>query len=141
MSTEILTRSQIPENETWNLQDLFLNFENWEANFSKLPAENELETLLNQKFKGKLGESPQVLFECLQYKDSVSRKLENLYVYAHLRQSEDVENTQSSEKCGKIDNTMALLSSKFSFIEPEILTTSFITRNAIYFVFLKKLVP
>ncbi|MES2614255.1 MAG: oligoendopeptidase F [Bdellovibrionota bacterium] len=124
MSTEILSRNLVPEAETWNLQDLFLNFDSWDDNFSKLPSEDSLETFLNERFKGKLNQSPSVLFECLQHKDFVFRQLENLYVYAHLRQSEDVENAQSSEKCGKIDNTMALLSSKFAFIEPEILTIS-----------------
>lgn len=122
MTTDILSRSQVPEIETWNLTDLFLDFDDWDKKFSQLPSEKDLEAHLEQKFKGKLNSSASILFECLQYKDELSRKLENLYVYAHLRQAEDVENTQSCEKCGKIDNTMAILSSKFSFIEPEILS-------------------
>ncbi len=122
MTNQILSRSEINEEETWNLKDLFLDFNDWEAHICKLPSDKNLEQELQQKFKGKLNQSPEILFQCLQYRDSLSRKLENLYVYAHLRQTEDVENALSSEKCGKIDNTMSLLSSKFSFMEPEILT-------------------
>lgn len=122
MTIDILCRKQVPEDETWNLKDLFLDFNDWEQKLSQLPSESNLESHLNKTFKGKLGHSPQILFDCLQYRDLISRQLENLYVYAHLRQTEDVEDTESSEKSGKIDNIMALLSSKFSFLEPEILT-------------------
>jgi oligoendopeptidase F len=122
MNTEILTRSQIPTTQTWDLSDLFRDFDHWEQELSKLPAPSALESTLIEKFKGKLKLNSQTLYDCLQFRDNLFRKLENLMVYAHLRQTEDVEDQISNEKCGKIDNLMAALSSQFAFIEPEILT-------------------
>lgn len=122
MKEEIISRSQVPESQTWDLSDLFSNFENWEKNLSELPSDKNLELILAERFKGKLSQSPDILYECLKYRDNISKKIENLYVYANLKLSEDVENGESNEKCGKIDNLMSLLTSKFSFLEPEILS-------------------
>lgn len=124
MTERILSRAQVQAEETWDLTDLFTDFSHWQKAFSELPKPNELEALINEKYKGKLGQSPQILFECLQFKDSLSRKLENLYVYANLRNAEDTAEKISNECSGKIDHAMSQLMSLFAFLDPEILTLS-----------------
>lgn len=115
-------RSEVSEQETWDLSDLFNNFESWETKFASLPNEIVIENIINTKFKNKLSHSPEILFECIQYRDNLNRTLENLYVYASLKSTEDTENTQATEAVGKIENKIAMLNSKFAFINPEILS-------------------
>lgn len=114
-------RSQVPTEETWNLDDLFKNFADWQKHFDSLPTVEDLKTTLISRFKNKLHTSSEILFECLQFKDTLFRKIENLYVYANLRSTEDVSNNESNEFCGKIANKMSQLHAEFAFLEPEIL--------------------
>ncbi len=119
---KIKNRTEVPHEETWDLTDLFKDFTDWEKNFMALPKEEEIEKAIHQNFKNKLSESPKILLNCLLFKEELSRKLENLFVYASLRSTEDTSNTQATEAVGKIENKMSLLTSKFAFMNPEILT-------------------
>ena len=117
----IKKRHEVATQETWDLSDLFVNFDDWEKNFLQLPTEVELEKEIQNKYKNKLSTAPDVLLNCLKFQESLSRKLENLFVYASLRSTEDTGNNKATEAVGKIENKMALLTSKFAFLNPEIL--------------------
>ena len=121
-SQTIKKRSEILNEETWDLSDLFKNFEEWESKFASLPNETVIENEIKTKFKNKLSQSPEILLECLQYREKLNRILENLYVYASLRSTEDTSNTIATEAVGKIENKMAALTAKFAFMNPEILS-------------------
>ncbi|WGL60255.1 oligoendopeptidase F [Pigmentibacter sp. JX0631] len=121
---KIKNRNEINIEETWDLSDLFQDFDIWEKNFKSLPSEEEVENIIQEKFKNKLAIKPDILFECLQYKENLSRKLENLFVYAQLRSTEDTSNNRATEAVGKIENKMANLTAKFSFMNPEMLEIS-----------------
>lgn len=114
-------RADVPVAETWNLDDLFKDFTDWQKHFDSLPTVEDLQKTLTSKFKSKLHTSPELLFACLQFKDALFRKIENLYVYANLRSTEDVANNEANEFCGKIANKMSQLHAEFAFLEPEIL--------------------
>lgn len=120
-ANHIQQRKDVDSQETWDLSDLFKDFKTWQTAFASLPSTEELDAELNHKYRGQLAKSPQTLFSCLQFKDELSRKLENLYVYANLRSAENVADTEANETCGKIENKMAALLSLFAFLEPEIL--------------------
>ena len=119
---KIKNRNEVLNEETWDLTDLFKDFADWEKHFSSLPKEEEIENIVNEKFKNKLSQSPKILLECIEFKETVSRKLGNLFVYASLRGTEDTSNTKATEAVGKIESKMSLLTSKFAFMNPEILT-------------------
>ncbi|MBX9704583.1 MAG: oligoendopeptidase F [Silvanigrellaceae bacterium] len=119
---KIKTRGLVSTEETWDLTDLFYDFQSWEKNFAALPSIEELCKVIEKKYKNKLSTSPDCLYECLQFRDELSRKLENLFVYASLRCAEDVANQQSNGILGKIEIKMSSLLAQFSFLEPEILT-------------------
>lgn len=121
-SNTIPKRKDVSEEETWKLDDLFKDFNEWEKSFQELPDAQTLNKLLEEKFKNKLGESPSKLYECLTYRDELSRKLDNLYVYANLRAAEDVSNKEANEFTGRIDFKSSEIYSQLAFIEPEILT-------------------
>ena len=121
-SNTIPKRKDVSEEETWKLDDLFKDFNEWEKSFQELPDAQTLNKLLEERFKNKLGESPSKLYECLTYRDELSRKLDNLYVYANLRAAEDVSNKEANEFTGRIDFKSSEIYSQLAFIEPEILT-------------------
>ena len=122
MSVNLLPkRKDVSKEETWLLDDLFLDFKDWEKTFQTLPDTESLKKELEDNFKNKLHQSPEKLLECFQYRDELSRKIENLYVYANLRASEDIADTEANEYCGRIDVRSSELNSQFAFVEPEIL--------------------
>lgn len=120
-SQKIKQRSEVAIDETWDLSDLFKNFYDWEEHFKQLPSEIEVENTIQTKFKNKLSQNPEILFNCLKYKEELSRKLENLFIYANLKSTEETTNTTATEAVGKIETKMSILTSKFSFLNPEIL--------------------
>ncbi len=122
MTSAIVQRNQVPQASTWNLDDLFANFDDWKRNFELLPQPAEVEDHLARLFRGKLGQSPQLVYDVLSYRDGISRKLVNLYVYAHLRNAEDVGDSTSVVNLGKISNAYSQLMAHFAFIDPELLT-------------------
>ena len=117
---QINKRNEVDLSETWDLSDLFSDFESWLKFFEKLPAENELKKILDTKFRNQLKTSPEIIHECFQFKDNLMRQLENLYVYANLKLSEDVADNRANEFCGKISSKLASISALFSFLEPEL---------------------
>ncbi|MGY3804937.1 oligoendopeptidase F [Pigmentibacter ruber] len=121
---KIKNRNEINIEETWDLSDLFTDFKDWEENFKKLPTEEEVENVIQEKYKNRLAIRPEILFDCLKYKENLSRKLENLFVYAQLKSTEDTSDNHATEAVGKIENKMANLTAKFSFLNPEILNIS-----------------
>jgi oligoendopeptidase F len=122
VTTAIPPRHEIPLEKTWNLTDLFADSVAWKLGFDGLPSPTEVEEHLAVHFKGKLARSPDLVFEALNYRDKLSRRLINLYVYAHLRNAEDVGDSESSVNLGKVSNAYSALMSHFAFIDPELLT-------------------
>ncbi len=87
--SEVLTRQQVPVEETWNLETIYSNDEAWESDFQAL--KEKVPALIG--FKGRLGESAETLYEALQLRDDLSRQLHKLYTYAHMRYDEDTSNS------------------------------------------------
>ncbi len=121
MTSSIKARNEIPAEQTWNLDDLFQSFEDWQVALNALPSVEEVSSKLDGDFKGQLGRSPQKIFEVLQYRDGLLRKLVNLYVYASLRNSEDVSVAESAKNLGVISNLYSSLLAPFAFVDPELL--------------------
>ena len=74
-------REEVPVELTWDLTTIFKDDEAFETAFSELQAELPKVTA----FKGKLNQGPEVFLEALEAVFSISRKLELLYVYSHLK--------------------------------------------------------
>jgi oligoendopeptidase F len=109
-------RDEIPDDQKWDLTPLFESVEAWEKLYSR--TENELESYLS--FKGKLGDSLTVLTEALEFHISVSRRVEKLYTYAHLKSDEDKSNQFYLGLYQRVINLITRTSELSSFITPEI---------------------
>lgn len=110
-------RGEINTEYTWNLESIFAQNSEWEAQYQRLSQ--RLPDL--EKLQGSLAESGKALFTVLQTRDEVFEKLEVLYVYASLHRDED---TTNSTYQGIYDRAMQLyvrITTAVSFIEPEIL--------------------
>ena len=115
-SQKIPLRSEIASNDQWDLTPLFESDQAWETHFSETGGKLDG----YQTFKGRLLESPEQLANGLDFHMEISRAIENLYTYAHLKNDEDKTN---SGYTGMMDRAMGLFTSVSecgSFIDPEI---------------------
>ncbi|MCK7605606.1 oligoendopeptidase F [Geobacillus stearothermophilus] len=110
-------RSEIPVEETWRLEDIFPTDDAWEQEFQQVKA---MIPKLGE-YKGRLGQSPEVLYEALQYQDEVSMRLGKLYTYAHMRYDQDTTNSFYQGLDARAKSLYSEASSAMAFIVPEIL--------------------
>ena len=82
-------RSEVPEEYTWDLSDLFENDEAWQAAYEKAARFVEL----SASYCGKLGESAETLLSYLQMSDEAGLELEALAGYAMRHADEDTSNS------------------------------------------------
>ena len=113
-------REEVPVELTWDLTTIFKDDEAFETAFSELQAELPKVTA----FKGKLNQGPEVFLEALEAVFSISRKLELLYVYSHLKNDQDTANTTYQGLYGRAGALYAQVSEAVSWFEPELLTLS-----------------
>jgi len=115
-SKKIPLRSEIAKGDQWDLTPLFESDQAWETYFTE--TSGKLDGY--EAFKGCLLESPEQLANGLDFHMEISRALDNLYTYAHLKNDEDKTN---SSYTGMMDRAMGLFTSvseRGSFIDPEI---------------------
>jgi oligoendopeptidase F len=112
-----LTRSEVPEELTWNLKDLFVSDEAWEAELASIDADISAVS----QYKGTLGQGSKTLLSCLSAQEQVSMKLIKAFTYASLRQSADGTDPINQANSAKISALRTKVSAALSFIDSEIL--------------------
>ncbi|MDQ0268724.1 oligoendopeptidase F [Cytobacillus purgationiresistens] len=110
-------RSEIAVEETWRLEDIFASDEDWDKEYH---AVKELMPGV-EKFKGKLHESADTLFEALQYQDHILSRLVKLYTYAHMRYDQDTTNSFYQGMDDKVKGLYSVAGSQLAYIVPELL--------------------
>lgn len=111
-------RSDIEAKYTWNLADLFANDTEWNEAFTT--AEKLIAASAN--FEGKLADSPESLFKCLEARTELSMLCDELYQYAKLNQDLDSRVSKYQEMCERAAMLASRASAAFAFIEPELLS-------------------
>ena len=122
-STErIRERTEISLEDQWNLPVLFPSIQEWEKEFDSIyespnfPHWPKLQTM-----RGHLREGAENLKEILDISCSLSRKLEKLYTYAHLRHDEEITNDVHKSAFQRISSLLYDFQQECAWIEPEIL--------------------
>ncbi len=111
------SRSEIPAQYKWNMQDMFASDELWEEEASQLlELAKEIEG-----YQGKLGESAATLLAFLKKTDELSYYAERVIVYAGQKYHEDTTVAKYQGYSAKADNISVAVSGAMSFMEPEIL--------------------
>jgi len=109
-------RKEVAAEHQWDLTPLFDADEKWEALFAE--TESDLEGY--PSFRGRVGESAAVLKEAIEFDLSVSRKIERLYTYAHLKSDEDKSNDRYLAMLQRVVGLHARAAEQSSFMTPEI---------------------
>ena len=113
------SRSEVPEKYKWDLSDFFKNDKEYNEEFNTLKKEIEEA----KKYVGCTKDSKK-LFEFLKYYIEIDNRLENLSLYAYLKNDEELGKKENIERT----NTIQLLYNDFlnyiSFFEPELISLS-----------------
>ena len=112
-----LTREDISEEAKWDLNGLYLKESLWQEDIKKL----EKDLAGYESFKGTLASSAENIKSCLEFDVSISRAIEKLYTYAHLRNDEDKTNSQNQSNFEKIVRLHTLAAQASSYIASELM--------------------
>lgn len=114
---EVLTRQDVDVSETWNLESIYASNEAWEEEFESVKA--MLPLLV--EYKGRLGQSADSLYEGLQLRDEVSRRLYKLYTYAHMRYDENTADSFYQAMNDRARTLASQIGATLAFMTPELL--------------------
>jgi oligoendopeptidase F len=119
-------RSKVKPHDTWDLGTLFKSDAEWEAAFARW----EKQIPGYAKFRGKLGESAEMLAACLKFDAALDRLAERISVYAYLKTTEDTANSDYQRMRGRAQAMSTKAAEAASFIRPEIMAIAPATMNA-----------
>ncbi len=115
--SEIPLRSQVAENDKWDLSSLYPCDEAWESDLELLKKKQEEAG----KFKGTLGNSPARLLEAIKWLSSAYMLAEQVYVYASLKYSAESNDPENQRKFGLATQAYTDLAAATSYFDPEVL--------------------
>ena len=123
-------RSEVPEEMTWNLADIFESDEAW---FSENEAlKKEIPNI--EAFKGRLGESAECLLGWFRKNDELSVRISKLHGYASCKSDQDTTVSLYLDMKNKAVSTIISIVSASAFAEPEIMAIPDETLNLFYAV-------
>lgn len=111
-------RNEVQVDDTWRLEDIFPSDDDWNKEYEEVKTLSEKAA----DYQGKLSESADVLYEALQYQDTLLSRLGKLYTYAHMRYDQDTTNGFYQGLDGRIKNLYAQAGSALAYIVPELLS-------------------
>jgi len=114
-------RSEIPQEETWNLESIFANVDLWEEAKSEILSS----VPLLAEYKGKLAESPEKLGEFYEAYEKAYRLVLKVFVYGMLGSSVDTTNQEAQARSGQGQSVFVQLNAATSFLEPELMSIGF----------------
>ncbi|WP_047986168.1 oligoendopeptidase F [Ornithinibacillus californiensis] len=115
--TKRLQRSEVPEEQKWDLTDLFPTFEDWEKELQAVQADITEVT----QYKGKLGNDAQTLLSCLTTLENYRERLVRVFTYASLKSSADGSDPENQRDSARVGSAGAAISAKLSFVQSELL--------------------
>ena len=111
------TREEANARCKWAIEDLYKNDEDWKRDYELLKSRiPEL-----AKFRGRLGESAEVLLSMQKLSDELNQLLEKVYVYANQRLHENTDNGTYQNLASQAQGLLVELSESLSFVEPELM--------------------
>lgn len=114
----IQKREELEEKYKWDIESMYPD---------KDVIERDIEFIKHsidevEKYKGRLYESSDILFEALKIMEESSRRLSHLYVYTHMKHHEDTRVNENLAQSTKSEMLSTDLSKATSFIVPEIIS-------------------
>ncbi|MGL5714789.1 MAG: oligoendopeptidase F [Paraclostridium sp.] len=112
-----IDRNTIEEQYKWNIDQMYSDIASIESDI--ITVKKSIDEL--KRYKGKLGESKENLYEVLHKSEEASRKLQNLYVYTNMKKHEDTRINENQGRATKVDMLATELSMATSYMVPEII--------------------
>ncbi len=124
----IRQRHEIPVEDTWALEDLYINDEVWEAELATVKADQDYLVA----FMGKLGDSAEGLLDYLTHMEKIDEKTAKLGNYCARKADQDTRNTTYQAMQGKFRSTVVALGAACAFETPELMAISDEKLNEFY---------
>ena len=121
-------RSEVPEEMTWNLKDMFESDQVWMAEYE---AMKEFPAKI-AAFQGTLARSAQDLLAWFRLQDEIELRLSVLMGYASCKGDEDTGNSFYQDVRGKAMNVYVSIASAAAFATPEIMAIADETLDRFY---------
>jgi oligoendopeptidase F len=120
-SSTLPLRSQVPRDETWDLESIFATPDDWEA------AGLEIISYLPQlaAFQGRLKDGPQTLLAYLRLAETAGILAGKYLNYASNYYSVDTTDQRTSARLGQVRSLNARLGAASAFFEPELMGLGF----------------
>ncbi len=112
-----MERKDIAENLKWKTSDIYPSDEAWEKEYNAF--EKKYSDFPFEQYSGKLG-NKQDLLACFLMSDNISREIEKLYIYAHLKHDEDVRVAKYTSMHAKMGALISKIFAQLAYIEPEL---------------------
>ncbi len=111
------TRKEIPEDYKWRLEDIYPSDELWEQDF------RHVEKMIGavEAYRGRLGESAQIMLEAFRTQEQVEQINEKVYTYARMRRDEDNANPTYQALTDRAESLSTRLQAANSYFVPELL--------------------
>jgi len=115
---DVMTRQEVPVEETWDLSPIYANEAAWEAD---IPRVRDLIAKVSEH-RGRLGESASALRAALDDAVALMKLSERVAVYAMLRRDEDQADPEATARYERVMALSVEVGQALAFIRPEILT-------------------
>lgn len=117
LTSGLLERSQIPDKYKWNTSDVYPDKDAWEVDYYQI--DSQISSYEN--FAGRLGESPGILLECLQFDELIRIKLGYVRLYAKLKRDVEMQNDLVQEMWSRYYALQSRVDAASAFIIPELI--------------------
>ena len=117
MEERLPKRSEVPEELTWRLEDIYETEEAFEADLRRCTA-------LSGEIAGRKGKaalSAGALLETMKLYEECLKMLYRVYGYAHMKHDQDTADAESQARFGRVQSAEVKVSEDIAFLEPEIL--------------------
>lgn len=111
------SRSEVPVDETWNLEDIYSDISKWEEDFSQVGKMTEE----LKQFDGAIHNSKD-LCTYLKEQEELSYKFKHIYAYCMLKVDEDTRDTNSQSLLDRAKSLSVKISAATSFFMPYLLS-------------------
>jgi len=109
-------RSELPSEDTWQLEDLFPDQEAWDA--ARRDVLSRAKAF--ERHRSHLGDSPQALLSALKDEDDLWLALDHVFSWAFFRHDQDTADPSGVAIVQQAQATNALVSEATSFMQPEL---------------------
>lgn len=117
MTKTIPLRSQIDDRYKWRIDKVYPHQQAWQEALSQ--AKQMLPEV--KTYRGRLGESAQMLADFFHWEESLSQLIERVYLYAAMRQDEDNGNDEAQAMRNAAEALAVEANAQLAFVAPEIL--------------------